>query len=342
MTACAHPGAPAPPKPPRPHSIILLIGDGMGAAHVTRARALRGKDFQIGRMRTTGLIMTASANDEVTDSSAAATAYATGVRTNNGYLGVDRHGKKQRTVLEAARARGMATGLVTTAIFGDATPAAFSAHHLDRKDRVAVAKQVVTCGADLLISGGLDTLMVPLEELAPIGGYTIAPTLEAVRQARGRVLAIWRSSPLDADFADAPLPAIASAALDRLSSDPDGFFLLIEHEGTDSASHMHDGKALDAALRSFDETVGIALDYAGTHPGVLVLVAGDHETGGLQLLSDGGIAWGTEVHTGEAVPLFADGVGAAGFGGVHENASIGQALLRLVDDQHTQLRDGRQ
>src|SRR5690606_27871685 len=111
-----------------PRGIVLVVGDGMGSAHFTLARQLRGDEYRIGTMPEIGLVATDAADNLVTDSAAAATAFATGVKTNKGYIGTDPSGAPARTVLELADARGLATGLVTTAVFVDATPAAFAAH----------------------------------------------------------------------------------------------------------------------------------------------------------------------------------------------------------------------
>ncbi|MEX2124697.1 MAG: alkaline phosphatase [Woeseia sp.] len=321
-----------------PQGIILIVGDGMGAAHFTLARILRGDDFQIGQLAQTGLVATASANSRATDSAAAATAYATGIKTNNGYLGLDPSGRSHPTVVEIAESRGLATGLVTTARFGDATPAAFAAHVRDRHETSAIATQLVSSGVDVLASNGLDWFgsegAPTLEELANDGGYLPVRTAAELQAAgTGPVLAVFPSGELDGDSPELPLRELALWAIDRLSDDPDGFFLLIEHEGTDGASHNNNTAALETSLRSLDETVGAVLDFARKRGDILVIVVGDHETGGLQIAGSWGTpqdSWATRDHTGEAIPIFAAGPGAAAFAGFQENTTVGNELLSLA------------
>ena len=136
--------------------------------------------------------------------------------------------------------------------------------------------------------------------------------------------------------AQAPLPVLASKAISLLSSDPQGFFLVIEHEGVDGASHNNANENVVASLRSLDTVVGEALDFAAADGKTLVIVIGDHETGGLSLAAGEGPAgvnarWGTKDHTGGAVPVFAFGPGAAEFSGMIDNTDIAKKLFALME-----------
>jgi alkaline phosphatase len=109
----------------RARNVIFIQGDGMGIAHRELIRlATKGQDgdLRMNRMDTTGLVHTDSADPEeaVTDSAAAATAYATGVRSYNGAIGVDVNGRSVKNLLEYAKEAGKATGLVTTSQVTDA------------------------------------------------------------------------------------------------------------------------------------------------------------------------------------------------------------------------------
>lgn len=321
-----------------PHGIVFIIGDGMGAAHVMLAKLLRGDDFRIGRMPQVGLVATWSADHRATDSAAAATAYATGVKTNNGYLALDANRRTLPTVVELAEDRGLATGLVTTAPFGDASPAAFAAHVNDRYATADIAGQIVSRGIDILVSGHsawFESAGSPtVEGLARSAGYQPITTAQGLRTAGpGNVLAVLPSGPVDGDSPEVGLPALAEWALQRLENDPDGFFLLLEHEGTDTASHRNDRPALEANLRSLDQAVGVVLDFAAKRGDILVVFTGDHETGGLQIAGTWDTpedTWGSNDHTGEAIPIFATGPGAARFAGFRDNTEIGRALHELV------------
>lgn len=333
------PAGAATPEPATatPRGIVLIVGDGMGSAHFTLARLLRGNAYQIGRLPKVGLVATAASDTLVTDSAAAATAFATGVRTRKGYVGTGPDGAPRRTVAEAAEERGLATGLVTTAIFGDATPAAFAAHVTDRGELDIIARQMTSRGIDVLASTGLERLgngRPTLEQLATGGGYLPVRTAEALWSAGEQpVLAILPSGALDSESPELPLADLAAWSLERLSRDPDGFFLLVEHEGTDTASHRNESEALMSSVVELDKAVGAVLAFAHARGDILVIVVGDHETGGLQVAGVPGapeLIWRDKYHSGEAVPIFSEGPGSGAFGGFIDNTSVGKALFALV------------
>src|SRR4051794_13127516 len=159
-------GSPAKPKHhhgkhgKQARNVIFIQGDGMGIAHRELIRlATKGQNGELAMntMKYAGFVETDSADPDeaVTDSAAAATAYATGVRTYNGAVGVDRNGKPVRNLLEEARAAGKATGLVTTSQVTDATPAAFGSHVADRSDQSEIARQYLEqTKPDVILGGG--------------------------------------------------------------------------------------------------------------------------------------------------------------------------------------------
>ena len=151
-----------------------------------------------------------------------------------------------------------------------------------------------------------------------------------------------------------PLKTMSTKALDLLSRDRDGFFLFVEEEGIDEMAH-HSNTALTVkAGRALDDTVAMALRFAARTPGTLVLVVGDHETGGLAIEnvdpddengqgegSEDEIAiahsdltmtvdWTTDGHTGAATPITAQGPGAARLGRVLKNTDVHDAVLRAM------------
>ena len=324
--------------PPAPKNVILLIADGTGAAHYTVAKQVRGEQFRIGSMPVVGLMTTHCADRAVTDSAAAATALASGSKTNHEMLGQDPAGNPLTTVLDDAETRGKATGLVTTAAFWDATPAAFAAHAKHRHD-AGVAEQMLRKNIEVIAGTGLQSFgkgkLPPFDAFIEDSGYTVITTPAQLESAQGsRFLAVFRGQPRDVDVPDAPLPVLARWAIDRLDDDPDGFFLMIEHEGTDSTSHANFTPEVRRTLASFDEAVGVALDFAAKRGDTLVVVTGDHETGGLRIgeLKSGTfrLEWSSPDHTGTAVPLFAYGPGSAAFAGVQDNTDVGKKLKAAV------------
>jgi alkaline phosphatase len=321
-----------------PRNIIFFVGDGMGPAHVTLLRSQRGDQFNIGRMRLAALHSTASADHAVTDSAAGATAFSCGVKTRSGALGVDAAGAPQTTVLEVAEKLGMATGVVTTTAFFDATPAAFLVHVKQRTERPEIVDQMLRSGAELIAGTGLEEFgksLPAIETLAKGAGYSLVRSKgELAAKASSRTLVVLPTQPRDVDQPDLPLPDLTRWAIDRLKGDPDGFFLVVEHEGIDSSSHQNNTADVTASLTSFDKAVGIALDFAAADGKTLVIVTGDHETGGLRLSETREAKlrgeWSTAEHTAVAIPLFLSGPGSDGVNGLIENTEIGKMLFRLL------------
>ena len=324
---------------PAPKNIIFVIGDGTGPAHYTAMRHLRGAEFRTGTMPVVGLATTPSVDRYVTDSAAAATALATGVKVNHAAVSMAPDGTSPTTVLEAAEKLGKATGLVTTAKFFDATPAAFASHAKDRDEWVNIINQMARSGAELIVGGGRAAFgkedMPALDAYAKESGYAVFTDWASLSTATGtRILGVFPEQPRNMDFPDVPLATLAQWAIDRLRNDPQGFFLMIEHEGTDSASHQNFTSDVAASLRSLDAAVGVALDFARAAGNTLVIVTGDHETGGMRITeSKAGrfrVEFVTTDHTAVAVPVFAFGPGSAAFAGFYENTHIGKTLLAVL------------
>ncbi len=324
-----------------PKNIILLIADGGGPAHFTLAKIRRGAEFNIGRMPVVGLATTQSIERTVTDSASAGSSIATGAKVNIGAVSLDPQGKPLETVLEAAERRGMVTGLVTTAQFWDATPAAFAAHAKERyEDAPDIIRQMLRSGAEVIAGAGSTALSEPklshVTADAREQGYALINTraeLEAA-PAKSRVLAVFPEQPRDVEFPDAPLSMLTKWAIDRLKGHDGGFFLMIENEGVDSSSHQNFLADVQGSLISFDLAVGVALEFAASRSDTLVVVTADHETGGLRLneTKTGRVRpeWSTTDHTAGAVPIFAFGPGSATFGGFYDNTDLGKKLLCFV------------
>ncbi len=335
---------------PGPRNLVLLIGDGMGLAHVTTARlALAGPDGTLAMdgMPVTGLVRTSPTDAVVTDSAAAATALATGTRTRNGRIGSDPDGRPLTTLLEAAAGAGRATGLVVTSTITHATPASFAAHAEDRADEGSIAVQLVGSGVDVLVGGGRAWFQPgstpgsrrtddrDLLAAAAAAGYTVVATEAELAAATGpRILGLLAPEGIRTGAADAPaLPSLTRAVLDRLAAAPRGFVLMVEGSQIDWAGHANDLPALVDRMREFDATVAVALAFARERGDTLVVVTADHETGGLAVtggappaVAPAPAAWSTHSHTAQDVPLYAEGPGAARFTGSVDNAEVGRRL----------------
>jgi len=330
----------APLTTPRPKNIILMIGDGMGSGQVTALRWLRGDKLQFLRMPVTAFVATDCADEAVTDSAAAGSAYATGMKTNYHAVSVDANGQPRTTVVEVAHAAGKATGLVTTTDFWDATPATFAAHAKERNDDApSIVRQMVGGVTDIVVGGGIDLLgknkLPSLDELKQ-SDRAVALSLADLQAAKApRVLGVMKTQDDDLEDPNAPLAVLAKWALEKLSADPDGFFVMIENEGIDSSGHSNSADHVKQALLQYDAAVAVALDFAAAHGDTLVIAVGDHETGGMRIFQTRDkhrwrIEWSTVEHTGNSIPLFAFGPGSESFSGYLDNTDVGKKLLSFV------------
>ncbi len=327
-------------------NVILLMADGLGFSHVTAARSellgLGGR-FAFERMPVTGWLETHAADSVVTDSAAAATALASGAKTRNGRLSLSSAGRPLRTVAEAARDAGMKVGLITDSYLWDATPAAFLVHVASRHDYPEVAAQMAASGADLLIgetlgaaaANGLDERL--LAAALADGGYAVAQTWDGLEghAGDGRIAGLFESGTIAAPERPPSLAQLAELGRHRLAARTGGFFLLVETEEADSASHYHQFQRLVRALGTLDEVAASALEFARRDRTTLVLLTADHESGGLSLLGgrEGerlGIGWSTFGHSGGPVPLYAYGPGARRFAGVRDNTEVAGILAELL------------
>jgi len=341
MTASCSDAA-APPR------VILFIGDGAGTSYWSAA-ALAANNLAVKQFPVAGLVETRSADNKVTDSAAAATAYASGIRTYKRAIGVDSDTNNVATIVEVAQLRGMATGLVVTSSIAHATPAAFASHVPDRDMYWEIARQMAEAGVDVLLGGGrryFDSAHRPdeLDLLTALAvDHTVVSTegefhdLDPTRVSKLVGLFAEGHMP-DASSRTPSLPDMTATALEILDRDPDGFFLMVEGSHPDWLGG--DNAALDSVtteMLDLDRAIGVALEYQRNNPATLIVATADHETGGLAIQSGDGESaselvarYTTGSHTASMVPLFASGPGAERFGGIKENWMIGRLLLEAV------------
>lgn len=275
--------------------IILFIGDGVGLSYWTAARYASADALAVSQFKVVGLVDTRASNTPITDSAAGATAYASGVRTYNGAIGVRPDSQPVETVLEAAKKQGWATGLVATSSITHATPAAFASHVRARADQFEIAKQMTALAPDVMLGAGTRffspatrrdsaDLIAQLRRTHTV--VTDAAALEATRDtALRRLFGLFADSAMPAASRRTPtLPAMTRKAIDLLSRDREGFFLMVE--GSQPDWRGHDNAPIQDVvdeMKDFDAAIGVALDYQRRVPDVLIIVVADHETGGLAI-----------------------------------------------------------
>ncbi len=323
--------------------VIYLIGDGMGLAQVSMLEIEGGyAPTAFDRAERVALVTTRSANNRVTDSAAAGTALATGTKVNNSVLGITPDSVQLTSMMELARDRGRATGLVVTCYLQHATPAAFYANVRHRGMTETITEQLLTCEFDVLAGGGAQWIDSLQCQSMVERGYQVVGNLDeasAVNAGRMLLLAADKYLPHAPERGDY-LPVATQKALDLLSQDEDGFLLMVEGSQIDGAGHAKDAAYLLAEMRDFERTVAVAMDFADKHPGTLVVVTADHETGGLSMpsgksdftLSESGIDYrfGTGSHSAIRVPAFFYGAGADRFPAMMDNTELAKRLMEVM------------
>lgn len=306
IDGCTFAGRSAADTQQTPKNIIILFADGAASTQWDfgrySSRVLRQQPFVstdvVFRDGALGLVTTSPHGAYVVDSAAAASALSTGFKVENGAVSVLPDGMPVRTAMQAAKAVGKRIGLVTTATVYDATPAAFSINAKSRRDSQALVDQLLALEPDVLMGGGADYF---LPHGTPGGkrkdgrdiiaafrgkGYHVARDSAGLKAAIGvRLLALFADEDmdfeLDRDPAREPTTAeMAAAALRALADSPKGFVLLVENENIDTAGHANDAASLMHALWALDDAVKVALDFQRRVPDTLIIVTGDHETGG--------------------------------------------------------------
>ena len=290
----------------KPFGIILFVGEGLVSSQLTAARLYDGggdRRLAIDSLPNVALLSTHAADFAVPDAAAAATALACGAKVNHRALAVDPQGRSLPTILELARARGRAIGLVTTGCVTDAAPAAFYAHTADHRDREAIAAQLAThAGLDVVLGGGGGDFLPELKggrrhdsrdlvlEMSR-NGYSILHGVEDLGAVQSwlspKLLGLFNADAFnfqDQRKAGSPQPALADMvgqAIEVLQRRTGGYVLVVDAGLTGRAASQNQGERVMQELVELDHAVSLALQYAGSK--TLVIVAGGEATGGMAL-----------------------------------------------------------
>lgn len=266
----------------RAKNVILMIGDGMGEQHIEAGNIYRSNKLNMERFAVIGEVMTRSLTPGATDSAAAATAMATGVKTYNGRISY-KDGKNLETVAELAKAAGKKVGMVVTKPVTDATPAAFLSHAKGRDDSESIARQLVDFNADILF-GLTDDAMDALKAEIPTAERALCTTFDEINASGSeQIYGLLEDGAIQTAGSDT-LSSLTSTALTKLSqNNENGFLLIVEGSKIDTASHDNDMEAMLAELNAFDAAVNTCRNWAQANGETVVMVTADHETGGLEI-----------------------------------------------------------
>lgn len=227
--------------------------------------------------------------NKTTDSAAAGTALATGCKTVNEYIGIDAECKPRANILEACQDLGKNTGIVITYEWTNATPASFSAHDISRGNAVTMSEQIVNQEIDVVLGASSDVYTaLPwfADEHLNSLGYTVIHNENQLNEVKAGDK-LWGKLP-NAYFdvyreASTPgLPQLVTAAITALNDDNEnGFFLMVEGSAVDGGGHANNTIQNVSEFIAFDEACKIAIEFAKTRTDTIVVIAPDHDTGGL-------------------------------------------------------------
>jgi len=287
-------------------NFILLIGDGMGYNHTKLFDVKEntydysdGEDFFYGYLLPYQGSSRTDSLSGTTDSAAGGTALSCGIKTINGYVGIDKDGNAAKNMTEVAHELGKAAGVMSTEVDTGATPSSFYAHIDDR---------------------GLTDVLRKQRNLSRKNGTIIDGEFNCYTYAE----------------VNDELEFTIEDTLNKLSGDEDGFFFMYEEAYIDKHSHNTSRTKTFQALLRFNQAIGKFMEFAFYNPDTFVLITADHETGGLTPDENGELQYTNGNHSSANVPIFAYGKGAELFDGVEiENIQIAHTIAALMgEDNH--------
>ncbi len=343
---------------PKAKNVILLIADGTGLSQISSAFYFKKTRPNYARFKHIGLISTSSSREDITDSAAGATAFASGIKTYNGAVGVADDSTEVKNLVEIVSLKDIKTGVISTSSIQHATPASFYAHTINRGLYEDIASDMVVSDIDFFAGGGIKFFNKRKDEKDLIAelkekGFGIDTTalgdFTGIKQytKMAYLLAEDAMEPVAKGRGDF-LPKATELGIQFLNKDIDNsnFFIMIEGSQIDWGGHANDAEYLISELIDFDDAIGKALDFAEKDGNTLVIVTADHETGGFTLSATGkktedgksysdyneiAGTFSTKGHSATLIPVFAYGPGAEAFSGVYENTEIFHKILEATN-----------
>lgn len=302
-----------------PKYVFMFIGDGMGSPQVSATQYYMGTlenpeatlptpaDLSFTTFQNVGIMTTYDASSFCPDSASTATSMASGEKTLSGVINynIDKT-ESFKVITEYAKEAGKKVGVISTVSLNHATPAAYYAKIPSRNDYYDIAVQGITGDTLDFIGGGNwkkpdgDGTQKNLYELAEENGFNVVNTNEGIRAINaesGRTMAVVPDPNddyamqyeidrlrLESEGVDSlALSEIVAAAIANLDNE-NGFFLMTEGGKIDWSCHANDAMTSIYDTIALSDAVQVAIDFAAEHPDeTLIIVTGDHETGGLTI-----------------------------------------------------------
>lgn len=292
-------------------NVILLIPDGTSLTTVSMARWLQWyTNPDMPKLNIDpylcGTVRTHSSNAPIGDSAPTTSCYMTGYPSRTGYVSTypvndtpndiypndpARAYQPLTTVLEAAKIlQGKSTGLVFTCEFPHATPADCSAHSYNRGKYEWIAPQMAHNDLNVVIGGGASLLPAESEAYLKENGYGIFKNdINSMRNYDGdNMWALFgdREMAYDIDRDPATQPSLEEMtrkAIEKLSENENGFFLMVEGSKVDWAAHGNDPVGMATDFLAYDRACGAALEFARKNGETAVIMVPDHGNSGISI-----------------------------------------------------------
>ena len=322
-------------------NVILMIGDGMSFNNLEATKLYRTNGYLT--MET----MPVKASSDIdsysipyTDSAAGGSALSTGIRVWSNSLAVypflpyaPDDIAVPITLCELAKANGMAAGVVTTDKTSGATPSAFSAHVLNRNLEEEISSDQLVSDLDLIWGGASESIN---EENTAANGYTYisSETEMNALTAGSKSFAQFNAHELKHVLNENDTPSIeemTTKAIEILSADEDGFFLMVEGACIDKFAHDNIMDGMIRSAEEFDKAVAAALEFAKKDGETLVVVTADHGTGRMRPDGNGGYKFTWGEHDFDDVPVFVSAEDAGFINGKEiKNRQIPVQIARVL------------
>lgn len=296
--------------------VFYFIGDGMGLGHVnateTYNRDVLRSDTPIlmASFPVASQARSYSASSPITDSAAAGTALASGIKTKNSMVGMDPDTVPVSSIAVDFMKAGYAVGVGTTVQADDATPAAWYAHAANRGMKETIAPQAAEsglsfiAGGDFKLKGAGEVAFREFKDVMRKGGYEIAEGYAAFNELKRkggklpRKVLMYPENPsggqvgytIDSIPGAMTCAQITEACLQTLENvNPEKFLMMIEGGNIDWAAHSNDGGGVIKEILNFQDAINVAYQFYLRHPSeTLIVVTADHDTGGMSLGRNGG------------------------------------------------------
>lgn len=327
-------------------NIIVLIGDGMGPNDIAMAEKYADGVYDFGlvlnKIKNHGMAQTRSANNSITDSAASGTALSTGVKTDNGMVGISPDGKNLQTMAETARNAGKKVGIVTDDQLYGATPSAFVTHSNYRYNYEELCHGILSFSPDVIIGSSYEDYSSNLNSDSKKlfdEKYSIAHSLEEFGKAAD--ISVADGKPFAGfnggckDYPSDHLAVSVQTALPLLENE-NGFFLMVESCGTDVYGHSNEIKGKMSSVVTLDRALSTILLFMEKNPDTLLIVTSDHETGGVSLPETGETPtnelFSVATHTSTDVRVFCVGEESVYFKNkLVDNTDIGKFVKNAIE-----------